>query len=235
MSLLELKGVSKRYREGQRERVVLRDVSLELHAAELVVVWGLRGSGRTTLLRIAAGVEAPDSGRVTFQGRDLAGDGKDALGRGIGYVRKSLRGSEEQGVLEHVTAALLARGVSTREARECGRAALGRAGAESCAAVRVGELGAGETVRVALAATLALSPTLVVLDDPAGAVELSERDEILKLMRTLAAEGVAVLASTAEAGELAGAHRALTLSEGELRGPASPALASVVALRARGA
>jgi putative ABC transport system ATP-binding protein len=234
MSLLAIESVSKRYREGRREHTVLRDVSLEVRPAELIVVWGMRRSGRSTLLRIAAGVESPDAGNVRFEGRDLSGEGKRSLGRGIGYVHTNLRGSEEQGVLEHVGAALMARGVATRAARERGRDALIRVGAEHCTSLRVGELGAGERVQVALAATLALSPRLVVLDEPAGAVELSERDGILTLMRTLTAEGVAVLASTAEADELAGAHRALTLSDGELRGPARPELAPVVALRARG-
>jgi len=233
MSLLALERVGKRYREGQRERIALDDVSLEVEAGELVVVWGVRRSGRTTLLRIAAGVEAPDSGVVLFEGRDLAESGERALGEGIGYVRKGLRGSEEEGVLEQVAAPLLARGVSVDEARARARAALARTGAQACAALRVGELGAGEGVRVALARTLSLSPAMLVIDEPVGAVELGERDEILALLRTLAGEGLAVLASAGEAGELAGAHRALSLGEGHLRGPAAPELAPVVALRRR--
>jgi ABC-type sugar transport system ATPase subunit len=233
VSLLALEGVSKRYRERQRERIVLDDVSLEIQRGELVVVWGVRRSGRTTLLRIAAGVERPDSGVVRFEGRDLAGSGAHALGAGIGYVQKTLRGSEEQGVLEQVTAPLLARGVSVEGARRLARSALARTGAQECVAARVGELGAGETVRVALARTLCLSPTLLVVDEPAGTVELGERDEILALLRALAGDGVAVLASAVEPGELAGAHRALALGEGRLRGPSTPALAPVVALRRR--
>jgi ABC-type sugar transport system ATPase subunit len=233
MSLLALERVGKRYREGQRERIVLDDVSLEMQVGELVVVWGLRRSGRTTLLRIAAGVEAPDSGAVLFDGRDLAESGERSLGEGIGYVRKGLRGSEEEGVLEQVAAPLLARGVSVDEARARARVALARTGAQACAALRVGELGAGEGVRVALARTLSLSPALLVIDEPVGAVELGERDEILALLRTLASEGLAVLASAGEAGELAGTHRALSLGEGQLRGPTAPELAPVVALRRR--
>jgi ABC-type lipoprotein export system ATPase subunit len=234
MSLLALEHVSKRYRESQRERVVLSGVSLELSAAELVVVYGLRRSGRSTLLRIAAGIERPDSGTVHFDGRDLAGAGESVLGEGIGYVHRGLRAAEEQGVLEQVAAPLLARGVSVEQGREAARSSLSRTGAQDCAAARVSELGAGERVRVALARALCLSPALLVIDEPAGAVELTERDGILALLRTLAREGVAVLASTGEASELAGAHRALTLGEGALRGPAVPELAPVVALRRRG-
>lgn len=234
MSLLELQGVSKRYRWGKREGVVLDDVSLEVERGELVTVWGRRRSGRTTLLRIAAGIESPDCGGVRFAGNDLASAGEQALGQGIGYVRKGLRSGEEEGVLEQVAAPLLARGVPVDQARERARTALSRTGAQECAALRVSELGAGEGVRVALARTLSLSPSILVVDEPVGAVELRERDEILALLRRLAGEGVAVLASASEAGELAGADRALTLGDGRLRGPSVPELAQVVALRSAG-
>jgi putative ABC transport system ATP-binding protein len=234
MSLLELEHVSKHYREGQRERTVLRDVSLSVEPGELVMVYGLRRSGRTTLLRIAAGIEQPDGGTVRFADQDLAQHRERALGEGIGYVQKTLRGGEEQGVLEQVAAPLLARGVGVSNARERARLALARAGGERCAALCVAELGAGEAVRVALARTLALSPALLVIDEPAATVELGERDEILTLLRRLSVEGAAVVASTGEAVELAGAHRALTLGEGELRGQSAPELAPVVALRRRG-
>lgn len=234
MSLLELEHVAKRYREGPRERIVLADVSLHTRAGELVIVWGARRSGLTTLLRIAAGIESPDAGTVRFEGRDLAEHAERTLGEGIGYVHKSLRAVEGQDVLEQVCAPLLARGTDVAQARQRAREALARSGAERCAAMRVGELGAGERLRVALARTLALSPALVIVDEPVGAVELSERDEILERLRALAGAGVAVLASTGEPSELAGAHRALTLSEGQLRGESVPELAPVVPLRCAG-
>jgi ABC-type lipoprotein export system ATPase subunit len=234
VSLLALEHVSKRYRDGQREHMVLDDVSLELQEGELAVVYGVRRSGRTTLLRIAAGIESPDAGSVSFQGRDLAREGERLLGNGIGYVRKGLRGSEEPGVIEQVAAPLLARGTPVRDARDAARAALERAGAAHCAAACVGELSIGESMRVALARALALSPSVLVVDEPVATVEISERDGILALLRTLAREGTAVLSSTGEPSEMAGAHLGLTLSEARLRGAPQPELAPVVALRGRG-
>jgi ABC-type lipoprotein export system ATPase subunit len=233
MSLLELEHVSKRYRQGQRERIVLDDVTLETRDGELVVIYGERRSGRTTLLRLAAGIETPDMGSVRFQGSELGQRRERVLGQGIGYVAKALRGSEEQGVLEQVAAPLLAHGMPVSNARDTARHALARAGAQDCMAAVVGELSAGESMRVCLARALALSPALVVIDEPADAISLSERDGILAQLRTLAGEGTAVLASTGEPSELAGAHRALTLSDGRLHGPAMAELAPVVALRPR--
>jgi ABC-type lipoprotein export system ATPase subunit len=229
--VLELENVGKRYREAQRELVVLRDVTLELRPGELVAVWGLRRSGRTTLLRIAAGIETPDVGEVRFQGQRLRGCAGAALGQGIGYVRKTLHADEEQAVLEQVAAVPLARGVSVTHAREHARAALRRAEAEHCAAMRINELSGGEALRVALARALCPSPALLIVDEPTTTVRLGERDELLALLSRLAGEGIAVLASVSEPDELAAAHRALTLSDGELRGQNAPELAPVVALR----
>lgn len=229
--MLELENVSKHYRESGRERVVLRDVTLEVQAEELVAVWGTRRSGRTTLLRIAAGIEAPDGGEVRFQGKRVSKRGGAALGQGIGYVQKTLRGSEEQAVIEQVAAVALARGAAVAPAREQARTALRRVDAEHCAAMRVGELTGGEALRVALARALCPSPALLIVDEPTATVRLGERDEILTLLGKLAGSGIAVLASVSEPDELAAAHRALTLSDGELRGRNSPSLAPVVALR----
>jgi len=231
MSLLALERVGKRYREGQLERVVLREVTLELSSGELMVVWGLRGSGRSTLLRLAAGIEAPDAGVVRFDGRDLASRREQVLGAGIGYCQKTLPRNASQPVLDLVMVSLLASGASPPSSRSRAREALERTGAAGCAARRLGGLDTGETVRVALARVLALAPRLLVIDEPIQGVDLLERDGILSLLRSLADDGLAVLASSSESAALSGADRTLTLSEGQLRGPPASELATVLPLR----
>jgi ABC-type multidrug transport system ATPase subunit len=231
MSLLALKGVSKRYDDGTRERVVLREVSLELGAGELVVVWGLRRSGRSTLLRIACGIEAPDSGAVYFDGLDLAKSGEGILGDGIGYCQKTFRSNEGRTALDEAMVSLLARGVPQAAARTRARAALERTGAEHCGDLPLSELDRAETIRVALARTLALRPRLLAIDEPVNGVDLMERDSILSLLRSLADEGMTVFASTGESTGLSNADRALSLGEGRLRSGPVRELAPVVALR----
>jgi ABC-type sugar transport system ATPase subunit len=231
MSLLALESVSKRYRDGPRERVVLQDASLELESGELLVVWGMRRSGRSTLLRVAGGIEPPDFGTVKFEGRNLRQNSEEALADGIGYCRKGLRGSEGHGVLDQVLVGLLARGIPSSAAHSRARDALERTGAEQLATLSVLELDSAEAIRVAIARTLALQPRLLIVDEPTKGVDLLERDGVLALLRSLADEGLGVLASASDATELARAHRALALSEGELRGSLSPKLAPIVELR----
>jgi putative ABC transport system ATP-binding protein len=232
MSLLELRRVSKRFGRGARERVALEDVSLQVDAGELVSVWGRRRSGRSTLLRVAAGVQAPDSGVVCFDGRPLSGSCGELLGHGVGFARTTFQAGEGEVVLDHVMIAQYAHGTSPSLAEAHARAALERAGAARCAAQRPGELDCEETVRVAIARALALGPRLLLVDEPTIGVDLLARDGILLLLASLAKDGTAVLMSTGESTGLSGA-RALTLSDGQLHGAGARELGAVVPLRRR--
>lgn len=232
MSLLALKNVSRHMRHGAHERIVLRDVSFELHRGELVAVWGVRRSGRSTLLRIAAGIDPPDGGEVRFEGRLLRAGGAQVLGSGIGYCRRPSGRGEAREVLDELVFGQLARGVTRPAARRRAHAALTRTGVQHCGAHNIHELDGGEAVRVTIARTLVLSPSLLVIDEPVKGVDLLERDSILALLRSLAdEEGIAVLMSAGEATALAGADRALSLAGGQLRGSVAPELAQVLPLR----
>jgi ABC-type taurine transport system ATPase subunit len=229
MSLLQLEHVARRHRRGTHERIILRDVCLQLDSGELVAIWGLRRCGRSTLLRIAAGIEPADSGLVRFAARELAGAGDLALGGGIGYcARASL---DAPSVLDELLLGQLARGVRGALARARAYTALARVGAAACAARALHELDGAEQLRVALARALVLEPSLLVIDDPVRGVDLLQRDSLLSLLRSLADEGIAVLIGTDEATALAGVDRAMSLSDGVLRGATTPELAQVLPLR----
>lgn len=228
MSLLDLVGVGKRYGRLDR-RIVLRSVSLSVEAGEVVVVWGMRRSGRSTLLRIAAGIETPDTGRVLFEGLDLRARPGATLGDGIGYCRKTFPAREGPLLLDQLTGGLIARGVAMTIATQRAHESLERTGIGSSARSRPEELDGEEGVRAAIARALTLRPRLLIIDEPTIGVDVLARDGILALLHSLAEEGVAILATTGESPSLSGA-RALTLSEGELHGPPAHELAEVVAL-----
>jgi ABC-type multidrug transport system ATPase subunit len=231
MSLLSLEGVTKRSRHGRLERTVLKDVSLEVHPGELVAVWGTRRSGRTTLLRVAAGVLPPDEGIVRFDGVDLAARRSRILGREIAYCRTGFSSTDGRLVAEHVQAGLLARGCSSSMARRQAQDMLARTGAGDCAELPPHELDAGESMRVALACALSAKPRLLSVDEPTSGVDLTERDPILELLRSIAQEGIAVLLSTGDATCLTGVDRPLTIDDGMLRGPVKAPEAAVIPLR----
>lgn len=231
MSLLVLEGVSEHHRRGRVERLVLDDVSLEMETGELVAVWGLRRSGRTTLLRVASGMERPERGTVRFDGRDLAQGRDRVLGSKIGYVQLHFSPGEGESVLDQVAGGLLAEPVSFAAARRRALQALVDAGAESCAALCPRDLDAGEAVRVAVARALVAAPRLLVVDEPTNGVDVADRDPILRLLRCIASGGVAVLMSTGDGAALAGADRVFTIDHGQVRGGVADPRAPVIPLR----
>ena len=234
MSLLALEHVTKRARLGRRERLVLKHATLRVEAGELVSVWGVPRSGRTTLLRVASGLEAPDAGVVRFEGRNLAERHGDWLVEGIGFAQPDRASVAGQAVADYVAMGLLARGMPPEQARARALEQLARTGAAACAELPPQELDATELVRVALAQALAGTPRLLVVDDPTRNVDPLERESVLALLRTIADGGVAVLMTTGEALGVAGVDRALAISDGELRTEVVPAQAQVVPLRGSG-
>jgi ABC-type multidrug transport system ATPase subunit len=230
MSLLALEHVGKRYGSGVQSRTALRDVSFAIEPGELVVIWGRRRSGRSTLLRVAAGIERPDTGFVRLDGHDVYAPRMYALDA-LSYCRTSFRPAEGQLVLDQLLLGPLSRGITAIAARARASDALRRVDAEQLLAVRCGDLDVAERVRVAIARALVREPRLLVIDEPTIGVDLLARDGILSLLRSLANEGIAVLTSTADAAGLEDADRALTLSDGELSGSAVPDNAAVIPLR----
>jgi ABC-type multidrug transport system ATPase subunit len=231
MALLELAGVGKRYGRGQQERVALSGACLQLSAGELLAVWGRRNSGRSTLLRIAAGLEPPDEGAVLLDGGDLYARGGEDLREQIRHCRKTYRPSEGQLVIDRLITAQLTRGIPAPAARSRAHAALRRADAAHCATLKPGQLDSTETVLVGIARSLVHQPRLLVIDEPTLGVDLLQGGRVLSLLRGLANEGIAVLMSVGDTTCLAGADRALSLADGELHGQLQPPeLAPVIAL-----
>jgi ABC-type multidrug transport system ATPase subunit len=232
MILLELEHVVKRFRHGARSVEVLCDVSLQIHEREVIAVWGPARSGRSTLLRVAGGIEAPDGGRARFAGQELSLGG-GVIPHGVAYCQPTLRSLEGRLVLDELIGAQLALGISLAGARARAWEALERAGARHCEARRPCELDRAEEVRVAISRALLQEPSLLLIDEPIKGVDPLERDKILDLLRDLSREGVSVLMTLDRGVGLFGADRALSLGEGRLRGPLVPELAEIVALPQR--
>jgi ABC-type multidrug transport system ATPase subunit len=231
VSLFALEHATKRFTSGQRETLALRDVSLELRAGECVAIYGLRRSGRTTLLRVAAGILPLDAGVVRLEGCDLAERTGQVLGVEIGYYSAVFDPAHGGSVVDHVALALLARGVGRTRARAQAEEALERAGASDCAHLDPRDLHVDELVRAGIARALVPAPRLLLLDEPTNGVDVHERDAIVALLRGLADRGTAILMTAGE--PLAGPDRVLALDGGQLRGDATPDTEGILVLRPR--
>lgn len=214
MTLLALSDVSLRYPPV----TALANVSFEVVAGELVVVWGPARSGRTTLLEVASGWRRPDSGTVTFAGRPS----RASLGRPEGFAivpsgEAALLGSEKL-VIDQVAFPAL-RVMSHWRAQAAADAALCRCGIEDLGQTPMSALSHAERIRVLLARALVREPRLVLMDEPTAGLSHTESERFLKLVRSLVRDGIAVLMTDdAEGSALVPGARLLTMQRGTLRG-----------------
>lgn len=222
--LVSFEGATKRYGQGPRPIVAVHEAWVEICEGEHVAIWGGRRSGKSTLLRLAAGIELADTGVVRFDGHDLATMSvaeRTRLLRGqIGFVATYLDeslGNRNVRVDEHVAVPLLADGWSPREALGAARSALETVGAASCADRRPAELSLGERTRVAIARGLIRDPRLLLVDEPAGTTSPGERDDIRDLLRSLgSASELTLVVASEEPAVLRGAGRVVSLSDGRV-------------------
>ena len=237
--LLRLTDVSKRYRRGSQSLRVLEGASLQVGRGEVVCVLGTRGQGKTTLLRIAAGMESADEGLVSFDGQDLAAlsdrELSRLLGRKIAWAGKSGPGIRTRmldyvampllvGHGEHERVSLRKRWRAKRDVEERAMTALERVGAAECAGQVWESMSDWERALVEVAQAIAGEPALLLVDDLTDALGIRETDELTTLVSSLAREskiGVLMAASDAQATLLS--DRIVTLAGGRLtQGPQSP-------------
>jgi len=231
--LLALEHVTRLRRSGRDDVVVLDDVSLELWPGELVAILGQRHAGKTTLLRVAAGVEAPDRGILRLDGEELGALGTSARTqrlRAVGFAPKSWRVVRGKPVLDHVALPLLAEGRPLVTAHAKAHETLERVGVGHCASARADDLAPADEARVALAQALVHEPRVLLVDEPGVLAGPEARQELLELLRALAAEQphLALLLTARDVAGVAGARRILTLDDGVLRGMCAPPSAEVL-------
>lgn len=235
--LLRFERVSKSFWRGPHEMVVLREVGFAVQRGELVVIWGQRGAGKTTLARLVAGLERPDAGAVRFCGSELAETGGRSapwLNEQIGWVRRAGAEAEAvQTVADRVALPLLSK-LSPRQARRRATAMLAEFGVAECAEARWGSVTDGQRTLVALAGALVRGPRLVVADDPTAYLNALQREEVMRSLRAACDEqGIAVLATVPDMPEMAYADQIGSLSGGRLVIRREPEPENVVEFRRR--
>jgi sulfate transport system ATP-binding protein len=180
---IALKGIGKRFRDA----VALRDIDLEVANGELIALLGPSGSGKTTLLRIIAGLEWADTGGLRIDGQDALN--QSVRDRHIGFVFQHYALFRHMSVAENVAFGLR---VQRRRARPAEAEIKARV-ANLLNLVQIGDLGAryphqisgGQRQRVALARALAIEPSLLLLDEPFGALDAKVRKELRRWLRHL--------------------------------------------------
>jgi putative ABC transport system ATP-binding protein len=197
---LSAKQVTKRVTDGRSRREILRGISLELHAGELVVVRGASGSGKTTLLGILGGMLLPTSGEVWLDGEPISRlrdhHRAEIRRRKVGYLFQDFGLIEAMDVLDNVLLPLVPPGGADRAATARALDALGRLGIESLARTNVAALSGGERQRVALARARVVEPAVLLLDEPTSHLDAARSRDLMDDLVKFRDTGKAVLVAS---------------------------------------
>jgi putative ABC transport system ATP-binding protein len=224
---VELAGVTRRFREGEREHVVLDALDLEVRAGETVALRGRSGSGKSTLLNLVAGIDTPDAGRVIVAGRELTRLSERArtLFRRahIGFVYQGFNLVPTLSVADNVRLVLELNDVAKAAADARTHELLEAVGLGDRAASYPDVLSGGEQQRVAIARALAHQPAIVLADEPTGNLDDENARRVLGLLDRLVRDaGGTMLIATHSASVARHCDRSVELHHGRLGAAAAP-------------
>ena len=205
----------------------LDDVSLDIHRGEVVTVIGASGSGKSTLCRTVNRLEPIQEGEIEIDGIPLPQEGRALaqLRAEVGMVFQSFNLFPHRTVLDNITLApVKVRGVPRNQAEERARELLMRVGLEDQAGKRPAQLSGGQQQRVAIARALAMDPKVMLFDEPTSALDPEMINEVLDVIKDLAASGMTMLVVTHEMGfARSAADRVVFMDEGRIIESGSPA------------
>jgi len=203
----------------------LRGVDLVVEPGELVALMGPSGCGKSTLLHVLAGLEPADEGSIEIAGARLDGLGAAALARfrrrHVGLVFQFFHLIEHLTALENVALAALVGGARRQDAVARAGELLDRLGMLERAGELPARLSGGQRQRVAIARALVNYPTLLLADEPTGALDSAGAAEVLDLFRQLNARGQTIVVVTHSAEVAAGASRVVRMRDGRVEAPSS--------------
>ncbi|WP_269141926.1 ABC transporter ATP-binding protein [Lientehia hominis] len=218
--ILELDHIFKDYIQGKLVVPVLKDVTLHVEEGEYVAIMGPSGSGKTTLMNIIGCLDTPTSGSCRLNGSDLLHHKDKEMSRvrnrSIGFVFQSFNLLPRQSALDNVSLPLLYAGVSRKERKERAAQALAKVGLEDRMDFKPTQLSGGQKQRVAIARAMVTKPSILLADEPTGALDTASGLQVMELFEQLNTEGMTVIMITHDPEIAAHAKRTVHIRDGIL-------------------
>ena len=199
MSVFILDHVKKAFIVNKKEHLVLDDVSVVFPDIGLVSIIGKSGSGKSTLLNILMGIEKPTKGKVLFKGKNIAkfNDAKFSKFHlsGVSTVFQHYNLFDDLSAIDNVILPLKMRGVSARKSKKLATAEFVNLGIENLAFRKVKNLSGGERQRIAILRSIITSPDVILCDEPTGALDYKNSQEIMGILKKISEKKLVILVS----------------------------------------
>ena len=221
MTILKLTDICKDYEQGKQTVRVLKNINLTVQQGEYLAIMGPSGSRKTTLMNIIGCLNVPTSGSFELNGRDLKNSSDNALAdirnKYIGFVFQSFYLMPKLDAVDNVALPLLYAGVPLKERRARAIAALESVGLGERIHFRPNQLSGGQCQRVAIARAIVTKPTLLLADEPTGALATKAGNQVMEIFRKLSDEGMTILMITHEPAIAECADKIYHILDGELK------------------
>ncbi|MCI2153494.1 MAG: ABC transporter ATP-binding protein [Solobacterium sp.] len=218
--MLRMHGITKEYRMGEETSVVLKGIDLEVKRGEFLAVLGPSGSGKSTLMNIIGCLDTPTSGDYYLNNRHIAAMSEKELARirskEIGFIFQSFYLLQRETALENVELPLVYAGASEKECEKRAEEMLKRVGLEDKMDHYPNQLSGGQQQRVAIARAIANNPSILLADEPTGALDQKTGEQVMEIFKELNAEGRTIIMITHDAHIASHAKRIVRILDGEL-------------------
>ena len=221
MSILKLTDICKDYIQGKEPVHVLKHINLTIEKGDYLAIMGPSGSGKTTLMNIIGCLDVPTSGSYELDGKNLQDYSDDDLAevrnKYLGFVFQSFYLMPKMEAIDNVALPLLYANVPLKERRARAEEALKAVGLGERIHFLPNQLSGGQCQRVAIARAMVTKPTLLLADEPTGALDTKAGNQIMEIFRNLSDEGMTIIMITHEPAIAECADKTYHILDGELR------------------
>jgi len=217
-NIIEMKNISKAYRMGNKDYLAIRNINLKISKGEFVAIIGPSGAGKTTLMNIMGCLDTPSEGEYILDGIEITKCRDDKLAeirnKKIGFIFQTYNLLPRLNVYENIELPLIYMGLDSKESKKRVVEAIEKVGLETHINHKPSELSGGQMQRVAIARALVSNPSILLADEPTGALDSKTGSEILKLLQKLNNVGHTIVLITHDKDIAKEARRIITIKDG---------------------
>lgn len=218
--ILSMRGIFKEYKMGDETSVVLKGIDLDVYEGEFLAILGPSGSGKSTLMNIIGCLDTPTSGEYYLSGKHIANQSEKELARirsqEIGFIFQSFHLLQRHSALENVELPLIYANKSKKQRTELAEKMLCRVGLEDKMYHYPNQMSGGQQQRVAIARAIVTNPTILLADEPTGALDQKTGAQVMEIFNELNAEGRTIIMITHDVNIARHAKRVVRILDGYL-------------------